>query len=76
VGSAIEKGLPQRFLWLIPQPSFSSFESLEPVDETFYDSVGNYFNEIGDHIINYDLSSQADNLPCSILQLHSELLPF
>ena len=43
--ASIEKGLPQRFLWLIPQPSFSSFESLEPIDETFYDSVGNYFNE-------------------------------
>lgn len=43
--ASIEKGLPQRFLWLIPQPSFSTFELLEPIDETFYDSIGNYFNE-------------------------------
>ena len=43
--ASIVKGLRQRFLWLIPQPSFSTFELLEPIDETFYDSVGNYFNE-------------------------------
>ena len=35
----IEKGLPQRFLWLIRQPYFSTFDSLEPIDEAFYDSL-------------------------------------
>ena len=38
--ASIEKGLPQRFLWLIPQPYFSTFDSLEPIDEAFYDSLG------------------------------------
>ena len=38
--ASIEKGLPQRFLWLIPQPYFSTFDSLELIDEAFYDSLG------------------------------------
>lgn len=38
--ASIEKGLPQRFLWLIPQPYFPTFDSLEPIDEAFYDSLG------------------------------------
>lgn len=40
--ASIEKGLPQRFLWLIPQPYFSTFDSLEPLDGDFYDSLGKY----------------------------------
>lgn len=42
--ASIEKGLPQRFLWLIPQPHFSTFDSLEPIDDDFYDSLGKYLH--------------------------------
>ena len=43
--ASIEEGLPKRFLWLIPQSSFSTFELLELIDENFYDSLGNYFSD-------------------------------
>ena len=33
--ASIEKGLAQRFLWLIPEPSYSVFSSLEPANDTF-----------------------------------------
>lgn len=42
--ASIEKGLPQRFLWLVPQPYFSTFDSLEPIDNTFYNSLGKLSN--------------------------------
>lgn len=35
-----EKGLAQRFMWMFPQPLFAKFSSLEPVDETFRESLG------------------------------------
>ena len=35
-----EKGLQQRYLWLFPKPVFAPFETLEPVDAIFYDSLG------------------------------------
>ena len=38
--ASIEKVLPERFLCLIPQPYFSAFDLLEPIDEAFYDSLG------------------------------------
>ena len=38
--ASAEKGLPQRFLWLVPRPQFSTFESLEPIDPIFYESLG------------------------------------
>ena len=36
-----EKGLAQRFLWIFPQPVFSEFSELEPIDETFTELLGN-----------------------------------
>jgi hypothetical protein len=32
---AVEKGLVQRFLWIIPKPSFSTFDHLESADKVF-----------------------------------------
>ena len=32
---AIEKGLVQRFLWIIPKPSFAPFSSLESANRFF-----------------------------------------
>jgi hypothetical protein len=36
-----EKGLSQRFLWLIPKPVYGKFDSLEPIDKTFTQKIGN-----------------------------------
>ena len=38
---SIEKRLAQRFLWMLPQPVFAEFPSLELIDEKFTDSLGN-----------------------------------
>jgi len=40
VAGNAEKGLTQRFLWLIPKPIYSNFDSLEPIDQTFSDKIG------------------------------------
>lgn len=37
-----EKGLAQRFMWMFPQPLFTKFSNLEPVDEKFMESLGTY----------------------------------
>ena len=37
---AIEKGLVQRFLWIIPKPSFAPFSSLESANKDFSDYLG------------------------------------
>ena len=39
---AIEKGLVQRFLWIIPKPSFAQFSSLESANKDFTDYLGEY----------------------------------
>ena len=36
----VEKGLCQRFLWLIPQPCFDPFDQLQHVNEGFISSIG------------------------------------
>ena len=38
-GSA-EIGLSQRFLWMFPQPTYSKFNNLEPINQTFTDKLG------------------------------------
>ena len=38
-GSA-EVGLSQRFLWIFPQPTYSHFETLKPVNEKFTENIG------------------------------------
>ena len=40
--SNIEKGLCQRFLWLVPSPNPVPFMELEPVDKDFCASIGTY----------------------------------
>lgn len=40
--ASVDKGFAQRFLWIFPEPSFSDFDSLEPVDETFSSYIGEY----------------------------------
>ena len=40
--SDVEKGLCQRFLWLVPQPTAVSFEKLQKVDQEFSTSIGTY----------------------------------
>lgn len=37
---AVEKGLMQRFLWIIPKPSYSAFTSLEPANSSFCKYLG------------------------------------
>ena len=38
--SNIEKGLCQRFLWLVPEPSHVTFDMLQRVDSNFIDELG------------------------------------
>ena len=40
LSTSVEKGLTQRFLWIFPKPSFAKFNSLEPVDESFSEYLG------------------------------------
>ena len=40
IPSNVEKGLCQRFLWLVPKPTTVPFEKLQRVDEDFTTSVG------------------------------------
>lgn len=35
-----EKGLVQRFLWILPKPSYAAFASLEQVNQEFCDYLG------------------------------------
>ena len=41
--ASVEKGLTQRFLWLIPEPSYSTFDTLEPADDDFVSHLSKYF---------------------------------
>ena len=41
-----EKGLSQRFLWICPKPVYSSFTTLEPVDQNFTDRIGENFSSL------------------------------
>ena len=38
--SNTEKGLSQRFLWLVPEPTTIAFEHLQCVDATFTTAIG------------------------------------
>ena len=37
-----EKGISQRLLWLIPKPVYSKFDSLQPTDKDFVDSISKH----------------------------------
>lgn len=36
----VEKGLCQRFLWLVPEPTTVAFEELQCVDSSFSTAIG------------------------------------
>ena len=38
----VEKGLCQRFLWLVPQPTLEKFDQLQRVDVDFISGIGMY----------------------------------
>lgn len=38
----VEKGLCQRFLWLVPKPKPTFFDELETVEQTFSVSIGEF----------------------------------
>ena len=38
--SNVEKGLCQRFLWLVPQPTIVKFDQLQEVDTDFVATIG------------------------------------
>ena len=40
--SNVEKGLCQRFLWIVPKPTFVNFDQLQQVDTGFISSIGEY----------------------------------
>lgn len=42
LSSNIENGLSSRVLWLFPEPCYSKFDTLEPVDEDFTRALGKY----------------------------------
>lgn len=37
-----EKGVSQTFLWLIPKPVYSKFDSLQPTDKDFVENIGKH----------------------------------
>lgn len=37
---SFKKGLVQRFLWILPKPSYAAFASLEQADEIFCEYLG------------------------------------
>ena len=40
IPSNVEKGVCQRFLWLVPKPTTVSFEKLQRVNQDFATSIG------------------------------------
>lgn len=38
--ASIEKGLTQRFMWMFPKPSFAKFDTLEMIEESFSEYLG------------------------------------
>lgn len=42
--SNVEKGLCQRFLWLVPQPKLVSFDQLQKVDSNFNGEIGTFLH--------------------------------
>lgn len=40
----IEKGLCQRFLWIVPKPNPTNFEELGSIDEDFTKNIGKHYN--------------------------------
>ncbi len=49
--ASVEKGLAQRFLWIVPPPSFAKFDELELIDEEFSDYLGKSTVENGMYIL-------------------------
>ena len=49
--ASVEKGLTQRFLWIIPKPSFAKFDTLELVDERFSVYLGGCFQNFNKIIL-------------------------
>ena len=39
-----EKGLSQRFLWMFPKPIHGRFSTLEPIEKTFTDKIGDFIS--------------------------------
>lgn len=37
-----EKGLAQRFLWILPKSSYGTFATLQEADEHFFDYLGKF----------------------------------
>lgn len=42
VQANVEKGLCQRFLWLVPQPTIVKFDQLQQVEASFVDTIGKF----------------------------------
>ena len=38
--SNVEKGLCQRFLWVVPEPTIAKFDQLQEVDTDFVETIG------------------------------------
>ena len=47
----VEKGLCQRFLWLVPEPTTVAFEELQCVDTSFSTAIGKLELLIGSMIV-------------------------
>ena len=43
----VEKGLCQCFLWLVPEPTFVTFDQLQQIDDSFITSIGMLTGEQG-----------------------------
>ena len=41
----VDKGLVQRFLWIFPRPSYSSYSELEPASRSFCQFLGKPSNK-------------------------------
>ena len=40
--SNVEKGLCQRFLWIVPKPTIVTFDQLQQVDTGFMSAIGEF----------------------------------
>ena len=70
--ASIEKGLTQRFLWIFPKPSFAKFDTLELIDETFSEYLGDVYRlcktitcSIHGFLIFSDSQPHVHNINCS-----------
>ena len=66
---SVEKGLVQRFLWILPRPSYASFASLESADDKFQSYLGIYICISSVNLQTYPIWYKSINISCIRIEM-------